>query len=233
MNKKTKHGKIMLVLSIPIVIIIAMLVVRGLEETQNGFHYDFEDDKTGSYPKGFVGIWRDTEYTRVVYWDEIHGNVVEVRYLEEPPLNPIIGGGMEFNTLFGLITAGIIEFDIYALSAQRINIDICQTDAEYDFRDDIVIRMPLSSTNDYIAIRNGEGKYERVESFSIKIWYHFRIQFDIETGWRLWINNKLIKFNEYTFEEQPPYFCQLYFATYELGQVFYVDNVKIRILEGY
>lgn len=235
MAKNKKYGKVILVLIIPIVIVMAILAVKRLEEAQNVFYYDFEDDKTGTYPGGFVGVLRDTEYTRVVYFDESHRNVVEIRYLEEPPFNPIIGGGMEFNTLFGFTTAGIIEFDVYLLYNKRVNIDICQTDAEWDtehYKDDVVIRMPFSIDFRYIAIMTEEGVYENVEPFHTSKWYSFKIEFDLES-WRLWINNDLIQSNRIGFIRTPEYFCQLYFATYELGSVFYVDNVKISILERY
>jgi len=230
--KEFKHGGILIILSIPILIISAMFVIREIENTQTIYYYDFEDDKTGSYPKGFIGVLRDTDYTRVVYFDEIHKNVVEINYFEEPSYNPVIGGGLEFNTIFRLTKRGIIEFDIYIIYNKRINIDICQTDGEYDIIDDIVIRMPFSSTQHHIAIMNEEGVYEEIKSFSISRWYKFKIEFDVDIGWALWIDGAL-QSSRIGFYQDPPYMCQLYFATYELGQVFYVDNIMINILEEY
>jgi len=176
---------------------------------------------------------RDIDYTRVVYFDEMHKNVVEVRYLIPNIINPIENyGGVEFNTIFRLTKKGIIEFDIYILYNKKICIDICQTDGEYDINDDIVIRIPLSSTNRYIAVLNEVGVYEEVNSFSTSKWYHFKIEFDVSVGWVLWIDN-VLRSGRIGFYRDPSYICQLYFATYELGQVFFIDNVKISILEEY
>lgn len=209
---------------VPLLIILSITLIDQSERKNLVTLYDFEDDQIGDYPKGFVGVLRDTEYTRVINFDETHGNVVEIRYLKANIINPIeIYGGVEFNTLFGLTDKGIIEFDIYGLFHKKINIDVCQTDGEYDYRDDIVINIRASGN---IAIRDND-QYREVKRFVTENWYHFKIQFDIEKGWILWINDDVIQFNRYTFEEQPPYFCQLYFATYELGNVFYVDNIKI------
>jgi len=227
--RKNKNLKLIVIsLTIFFFIILGISLIDQSEKSNLVMSYDFEDDEIGAYPNGFVGVLRDTNYTRVIYLDEIHGQVVEIRYLEEPPFNPIIGGGMEFNALFGLTAAGTVEFDIYVLHAKRIYIDICQTDVEYDYRDDIAIRMPLSTTDDYIAIMDDEGEYERVKSFSTKVWYHFKIEYDIEIGWSLWIDH-VIESHSLPFYQDPPYMCQLYFATYELGQIFYVDNVKITL----
>lgn len=226
--KSNKSLKLMMIsLIFPLLIILGILLIDQSEKSNLMTLYDFEDDDIESYPKGFVGVWRDTNYTRVIYLGETYGNVVEIRYLDEPPLNPLDNGGLEFNTLFRLSSKGTIEFDIYVLFNKRIAIDIVQTDGEYDVNDDIVIRIGNSNEKD-IRIMTGDGVYQIVKSFSTKVWYHFKIEYDIEIGWSLWIDN-VIESYSLPFYQDPPYFCQLYFATYELGQVFYVDNVKITL----
>jgi len=224
-NKNLKL--IVISLIIPLSIILGILLFDYQSEgTSHTYSYNFENDEVGSYPTGFVGNWRDTKYTRVIYFDEIHKNIVEVRYLEEPPINPIIGGGMEFNTLFKLTTSGIIEFDIYLLYNKKVGIDICQSDAIYDNDDDIDIHLNGDRS---ITIKDEFGNHKQISSFSTQKWYHFKIEFDINK-WSIWIDETLQQ-ADIRYYQKPPYFCQLYFATYDLGQIFYVDNIEITVNE--
>ena len=207
-------------------IILGIWLFDRMEELQKTYLYDFEDDKVGSYPDAFVGNLRDTDYTRVVYFDDTYKNVVEVNYWQEPPYNPLEYGGMEFNTLYGLTLSGIIEFDIYLLSYKKVNIDICQSDPIYDSDDDITINFQADRS---IVIKDENKNYKQISLFSIRKWYHFKIEYNVDE-WKIWVNGKLEQTNIKYYLE-PPYFCQLYFATYDLGQVFYVDNIKIIMLE--
>ena len=233
-TKKSERNIIIICVVIFTSIILGVVIIDRIEELQNIFYYNFEDDKIGSYPDGFVGNLRNTDYTRVVYWDEIHGNVVEIKYLEEPPLNPIIGGGMEFNTLFGLTKKGVVEFDIYIESiVNRIYLDICQTDVEYDYRDDVALRMTTKDGLNILVV-NEYGILEEISTFSLKGWYHFKIKFNVETGYDLTIIKTLgteVFSGHFDFFYKPQYFTQVYFATYTLGTVFYVDNIRIEKLE--
>jgi len=224
MNKKKKEKKINIIIlstSIFIFIILGVVIYDEIEKLSNSYFYDFEDDEIGSYPSGFVGNFRDTSSTKVIYFDDIHKNVVEVKYLEEPPHNPLDYGGMEFNTLFGLTESGIIEFDVYLLTNDGFGIDICQSDSEYDSADDIQINFDDGD----IRIFNGFGAYNKISTYSTKKWHHFKIKYNLDE-WSIWIDNNLKKEN-IKYYRNPPYFCQLYFSTYVLGQVFYVDNIRI------
>ncbi|KKM68722.1 hypothetical protein LCGC14_1458070, partial [marine sediment metagenome] len=188
------------------------------------FFYDFEDDEIGNFPKHFLGIGRSTKYVKVIEWTEsdLHykSKVVEINYFKENIINPFENyGGSEFNILFKHSEKGIIEFDIYIQNPERINIDICQEDVIYNINDDIVIRIPLSYTEKGIYVRNRFGGYKEIQYFRIQKWYHIKIEFNLE-NWKIWIDNSM-NYKEFMYNKRPEYFCQLYFATYILGQVFY------------
>ena len=83
-----------------------------------------------------------------------------------------------------------------------------------------------------IWVFNKFGSLEVISSFRLKKWYHFSIKFDISTGWNLSILALGTNINkQFQFYQQPLYFTQLYFATYVLDSLFYIDNVMITLLE--
>lgn len=223
---------IIIALMVPLSLILGMLLFNEIEKLQNVYFYDFEDDKLGTFPDGFVGVGRNVSLTSVVYFDEIHSKVVEVRYLIPMDLESIwiIYPGVELNTLFQLTKVGVIEFDINMLYYKRMCIDICQSDVGYDPIDDIRIWIGYSTGGRDISIINENGGRQYLCDFLTQTWYHFKIEFDIDVGWNIWIDNKLYK-EDIKWQQRPSYFCQLYFATYELGQVFSIDNVRITMLE--
>ncbi len=198
--------------------------------THNYIENDFDDDKLGSIPSEFTGTGRRFEEVQVVQWNETdnHGNVVEIGYFEERELF-----GTELSILFEKSTKGIVEFDVYNKVGGQIYIDIVQEDFIYDPDDDICIRMPRAN-RDHITAMDGLGVHKNILYFTEKIWYSFRIQFDTETGWDLIIvglgSNT---FNHFQFFHQPEYFSQLYWGIYILDNVFYIDNIRISLLEQY
>ena len=187
--------------------------------------YDFEDDIIGEHPEGFSGwSWDGTEIIDLK--DGTHNKVAEVANRD--------GEGVELATRFKKAVEGIIEFDIYLGYDEIVNIDICQTNEDYDSKDDICIHLGVDG---YITIKDGIGRFVKVLSFSEDTWYHFKIIFNLEY-WELWIDgnritddyqrNLFYNFNHY---EEPPYFCQLYFSTYMEDNQFYVDNIEITVIE--
>ncbi len=227
-NKNLKLIIIATIISLSI--ILGLSLTDQIEKNISTYSYNFEDDDVGSYPNGFVGVLRDIDYTRVIYFNELYGNVAEIIYLDEPPINPLDNGGLELNTGFNKATEGIIEFDIYVESiVNRIYIDICQEDIIYDYRDDVAIRMTTKDGLNIIIVDEW-GTLEKISTFNVKGWYRFRIEFNIETGWDLTITNlsnmKIFQ-NHFDFFHKPEYFSQLYFSTYTLGTTFYVDNILI------
>lgn len=205
--KQVRYKEIFFFLIASSIILIALIV--NIDTTRTEYFYDFEDDAINSFPKGFVGVGR-IDTTKVVAWDfdDGHkGKVVQIVYLEE---NPYDYTGTELNTLFSKATEGFVSFDIYIKHGLRIGFDICQEDPIWDSDDDVSI-------------------------YSIRLielckWYRLEVSFNcLENKWNIKIYREgtLIKFNTYNFDVQPPYMCQLYFATYEIGSEFYIDNVSI------
>jgi len=188
--------------------------------SSNSFH-DFESNEVGSFPEGFRGTkW---EGTKVIEWEnssESYGNVAEVMDRD--------GRGVEFALRFKKAQEGVVEFDIYADGSERINIDICQTDDEYDTDDDVCIRI---DPDDAVFVKDRVGNLVEVSPFSRDTWYHFKIEFNLDS-WKLWINDvHMGKFNDFNYEDSPNYFCNLYFATYIFRNKFYVDNVRIDVIQ--
>ena len=115
------------------------------------------------------------------------------------------------------------------------DLDIKYPDGEdvlYDYRDDVAIRMTTKDGLNILVV-NKYGILEEISTFSLKGWYHFKIEFNIETGYDLTIIKILgteVFSGHFDFFRKPEYFTQLYFATYTLGTTFYVDNIII-ILE--
>jgi len=197
--------------------------------SDNVFFYDFEDDDIGSIPEDFTGTGRRFDEVQIVQWNDIYGKVVEIGYFEERT-DP---KGTELSILFEKSKRGIIEFDIYNKIGGQIYIDIVQEDFIYDPNDDICIRMPRAN-RDHITAMDGLGVHKNILYFTEKTWYSFRIKFNVETGWDLIIvglgSNT---FNHFQFYHQTEYFSQLYFATYELNSRFFIDNIRITLLEEY
>ena len=199
--------------------------------THNYIEDDFDDDKLGSIPSEFTGTGRRFGEVQVVQWNETdnHGNVVEIGYFEERT-DP---KGTELSILFEKSVKGIVEFDVYNKVGGQLYLDLVQEDVIYDFRDDICIRMPRTN-RDHITAMDGLGIHKNILYFTEKTWYSFRIKFNVKIGWDLIIiglgSNT---FNHFQFYHQPKYFSQLYFATYILDNVFYIDNIRISLLEQY
>ena len=227
-----KNGKMIFLVSFIILSfgLIAYFWYSGTTSDNDTYFYDFEDDDLGSIPEDFTGTGRRFGEVQVVQWNETdnHGNVVEIGYLKERELF-----GTELSILFEKSTKGIVEFDVYNKVGGLLYLDLVQEDFIYDPDDDICIRMPRPN-RDHITAMDGLGIHKNILYFTEKTWYSFRIRFDTETGWDLIIvglgSNT---FNHFQFFHQPEYFSQLYFATYILGNVFYIDNIRISLLEQY
>ena len=201
------------------------------------YSYDFEDDIIGSFPKGFVGIGRPTKYTKVVEWnrDDGHkGKVVEINQLDRIYLDKIDYSGIELNTVFSKATKGFISFDVYVVNNLGVAIDICQEDLVWNKSDDICIRIGYEG-HPYIWVRNSEGRLENIMVLPLILerWYNFKINFDTEKNeWDIEVYNKdmtLMAKGNFRFYIQPTHICQLYFAAYTLGGIFYIDNVVISL----
>ena len=237
LDKKFKvlvvFGIIFCIAGIPMIIWGGMWAYNTFAIAPANYFYDFEDDKLGSIPSEFTGTGRRFEEVQVVQWDKLdghYGKVVEIGYFKERELF-----GTEFSILFEKSTKGIVEFDIYVENVvNRIYLDLCQEDVIYDYRDDVAIRMWNSGRLNIWAL-NEIGSLGEISAFHLKRWYHFKIEFDTETGWDLLIVGYLEydTFNHFQFYRQPEYFSQLYFATYVIGSKFYIDNVKIGLNELY
>ncbi len=211
--------------------LIAYFWYSETSSNDNTYFYDFEDDKLGSIPSEFTGTGRRFEEVQVVQWNETdgHNKVVEIGYFEERELF-----GTELSILFEKSKRGIIEFDVYNKIGGQLYLDLVQEDFIYDPNDDICIRMPRAN-RDHITAMTGLGVHKDILYFAKEMWYHFKIEFDTETGWDLLIVGCLEydTFNHFQFFHQPEYFSQLYFATYILDNVFYIDNIRISLLEQY
>ena len=184
--------------------------------------YDFESDVIGAFPNGWYGSqWNGTE---VIAWekDEVHGQVAEVENRD--------GNSVEIATRFKKTKSGVIEFDIYGNYDERVNIDITQLTEDYDPVDDICINF---GGYDEITLKDENGVWTKISSFSVEKWYHFKIEFNAGY-WELWIDDEHVLFHQgflINYQEKPPYFCQLYFATYVDDNSFYIDNVEITVIE--
>lgn len=200
-------------------------------KTQSEYFYDFEGDTINSFPKGFVGVGR-IDTTKVVAWnlDDGHkGKVAQIVYLEE---NPYDYTGTELNTLFNKATKGFISFDIYFVEELGIAIDVCQEDPIYDRKDDISIRITYGDPPLFTVV-DSFNNIKEMSSVKLLKWYHFEIEFNCERNeWSIEIYSKtrLLSSKNLNFYIQPLYLCQLYFATYKLGNKFYIDNVNISLV---
>ena len=184
--------------------------------------YDFEGDEIGEHPDGWSGSsWSGTE---VIAWekDKSYGQVAEIANRD--------GEGVELAARFKKAERGVIEFDIYLDYDERVGIDITQMTSEHDPADDICISL---GTDNAIKVKDGDDNFVKVQSFSPKQWYHFKVEFNVEY-WELWIDEEqvLLYSNSYIgYYEVPPYFCELYFSTYEEDNCFYIDNIEITVIE--
>ena len=230
-NEKTRRGKNILILFLTLAILSGVVYFFYQDRIDNTIAeitypseviYDFESDVIGEHPEGWSGLgWDGTE---VITWerDKIHGQVAEVMNRD--------GDGVEVATRYKKAESGVIEFDIYCVYIdQRIGIDITQLTQNYDSEDDICIS--LGGSDGIIAIRDGDKNFARVSSFSAEKWYHFKVEFNMDY-WELWIDGEhMLVYGGYyiNYYELPPYFCELYFSTYEDDNVFYIDNVEITV----
>ncbi len=189
-------------------------------KSQDEIFYDFENEEIGSFPSGWRGTrWDGTEIVRWREESEGFGKVAEIMNRD--------GDGVEFANRFNDAKVGIIEFDIYGDTTKHFVVHICQTDAEYNPIDDIIIRFRDSGIT-----TKDRGVYKKVLGYIINKWYHFRIAFDVDDDWHLWIDGVNIDNNfGYEYLQKPPYFAQLYFWSFELNNRFFVDNVKITVKE--
>ena len=222
-------------LFVAILMSISILLIAGIYiyDRQTEYFYDFENDAINSFPKGFVGVGR-INTTKVVEWsvDDGHkGKVVQIAYLEENPYNYT---GTEINTLFTKSTEGTISFDIYLTEFLRVCIDVCQEDTVWNSTDDVCIRMPQWDSIEVISVENELGKLENItSSLELLQWYHLKIYFNcIRNAWNVVVYDEdmnVVGNGNFKFFVQPSYMCQLYFSTYLLGNVFYIDNVRISL----
>lgn len=234
---KKKFGyKELIVVLISFLFLLIIYSYVNIKQNETEYFYDFESDVTGTFPKDFVGVGRVTEHTSVVDWDldDGHdGKVVYISYLDRIYLDKVNYSGIELNTLFNRANDGYISFDIYFIHrGLGIAIDICQEDPIWNNTDDICIRIAYESV--YVSARNEDGALEKISEKSLltNVWYHFTIEFNCqENEWVISIydNGGLITNNNFKFNIQPSYLCQLYFATYVLGNEFYIDNVYISL----
>lgn len=222
-KKRKKRNRIFLIIGF-ISISFVLFAYFGYSGTslksQDKIFYDFEDDEIGSFPEGWRGTrWDGTEIVRWREESEGFGKVAEIMNRD--------GDGVEFANRFNDAKVGIIEFDIYGDTTKHFAIHICQTDAEYNPIDDIIIRFrSLAITT------KDKGVDRKVLGYFINRWFHFRIEFDVDDDWHLWIDGASID-NNFGIEyfQKPKYFSQLYFWTFELNNRFFVDNVKITVKE--
>ena len=199
------------------------------------YYYDFENDAINSFPIGFVGIGRTTVHTKVVGWDHDDGHagkVVQISYLDTFYTDSVDYAGIELNTLFSKANEGFISFDIYLVEELGIAIDVCQEDPIWDSKDDICIRIAYQST--YVMARDVRDSLINVLSPALKLcqWYHFQLEFNCQKNeWSVMIYKEMVLLGsmDFQFNIQPSYLCQLYFATYTLGNEFYIDNVRISL----
>lgn len=240
--KKNKRKEKNTFLNVGLVVIISFSIIFVtyffvVNTNQTEYFYDFESDVVNSFPAGFVGVGRSTVHTKVVEWDldDGHdGKVVYISYLDRIFLDEVNYTGIELNTLFNRANDGYVSFDIYLLHrGLGIAIDVCQEDMIWNNTDDICIRIGEST---YVSARNEDRALEKVfeKSLTTNTWYRFVVEFNCQKNeWTISIYDKvgLIGNNEFKFNVQPSYLCQLYFATYELGNEFFVDNVRISLGE--
>lgn len=228
-NRKSGRGKSYLIVFLMLIVFSSAVYIVYRDKIKNTVYespypaevvYDFENDEIGAHPSGWSG-W-DWDGTEVIAWetDESHGQVAELANRD--------GDGVELATRFKKAKRGIIEFDIYCDYDERVNIDVTQLTEEYTVLDDICIHL---GSDGEITMRDGNGIWTKISRFSAEKWYHFKIEFNLN-DWRLWIdgNDESIGYN-FNHYEEPPYFCQLYFATYIENNRFYVDNVEITVIE--
>ena len=215
---------------------IIFVVYFSVDSNRTEYFYDFENDAINSFPAGFVGIGRNTDYTKVVEWNENDGHdgkVVYISYLDRIYLDEVDYSGIELNTLFNKAWAGDISFDIYLVEELGIAIDVCQEDVLWDKKDDICIRIVHEST--YVKARDVSGSLVKVLSSPLKLfqWYSFKLKFNCQKHeWRISIYKDMDLIGipiAFQFDIQPSYLCQLYFATYAEGNQFYIDNVHISL----
>ena len=236
-KKQKKNHKLLYVIIIPVIIVSLLFVIKNFSEISNEYFYNFENDDIGDFPEGWVGIARWYEKVEVMQWDKndgyTGGRVVDVGYWEENVIS-----GIEFNTLFKKAKSGVIEFDIYVENVEnRIYIDICQEDMIYNYWDDIAMRIQSRNKVNFNII-NSRGIFtEIMPEFELKTWYHFKIKFNVETGWDLKIYKAMsmipVLSAHYDYFHTPDYFSQLYFATYGLNSQFFIDNVRVSLTELY
>ena len=189
--------------------------------------FDFEDDIIGEHPEGWSGTsWDGTEVIvfREEYWIldayNIYNKVAEVKNRD--------GEGVELATRYKKAETGVIEFDIYGFKDEKFSVDLTQMTSEYTHLDDICISLGVDGL---ITIQDGRNIHIKVARFEIKTWYHFKIEFNL-IDWKLWIDgvDKTLGY-DFTHYETPPYYCELYFSTYEKDNSFYIDNVNITVID--
>ncbi len=235
-RKNQNDRKLLYIIIIPSIIIGLIFAYTIYNNSSNEYFYNFENDTIGSFPDDWVGFARWYEKVEVVRWDKNDGHtgkVVDVGYWEENFIH-----GIEFNTLFKKAKSGIIEFDIYVENVvNRIYLDVCQEDFIYNYWDDIAIRIQTRNKVNLNIINNKGIFTEIMPVFELKTWYHFKINFNVNNGWDLTIykdqSMTQILSEHYDFFHQPLYFSQLYFATYRLNSQFFVDNIRISLIDLY
>ena len=229
-----KNGKMIFLVSFIIISLglITYFLYSGVTSNNNNIYFNnFENNDIGSIPDEFTGTGRRFEEVQVVQWNKTdghYGKVVEIGYFEERELF-----GTELSILFEKSVKGIIEFDVFNEIGGQVYLDICQEDFIYDPNDDICIRMPRAN-RDHITAMNRLGLHDDIIIFEKETWYSIKIEFDVETGWDLLIVAlEFNTFDQFQFYHQPSYFSQLYFATYVLNSQFFIDNIRISLLELY
>lgn len=213
------------------------IIYFNVDLNKTEYFYDFESDKVGSFPTGFVGVGRNTDYTSVVEWNENDGHagkVVYISYLDRIYLDEINYSGIELNTLFNKATEGVVSFDIYFLHGDLgIAIDVCQEDWIWNRTDDISFRILYEEYPDF-SVRDSLGRLEGITTppLDLNSWYHFEIEFNCQQNeWSVEIskNERFVGVGSFNFYVQPSYLSQIYFSTYKLGCEFYIDNVQISL----
>lgn len=195
-------------------------------------YFDFENDTIGEFPEGWSGTSWDG--TQVIYFsDQVW--IWDTPYSMVPVQNKVAevknrdGEGVELATRFKKSKTGIVEFDIYCNYDKKVGIDLTQMTSEYTHLDDICISLGVKGL---ITIQDGRNIHIKVSRFEIKTWYHFRIEYNL-VDWKLYIDGRDTTLGyDFTHYETPPYYCELYFSTYEIDNSFYIDNINITVIES-
>lgn len=209
--KKRYYFYIGIILIVPLVFLIFLFPRNNEMEYHYKATYSFTNDAIGSFPRSFSGA--QFGGIQVVEEKELHSNVVEIdgtRYREFA------------NHISGRET-GTIEFWILKTNYRgKFSIILASgRDIDYDHEDDIMIKFEGL----HLSVWDN-GLYQTLQMYSVNSWIHFKLEFDINDKFYLWVNNNSMDLgNGFEYYKKPKQFNSLWFTIFEDSGKVYIDAI--------